>query len=59
MKISELQAQLLVRVLEGSLGIADERDAPRFGVRHEQRCQLYEALMNQQSTDLVELDEDK
>ncbi len=56
MKLSNLQAMMLFQVLRDSCVIADKANIFTFNA--EQRKQLAQDIMNQQSRGLVELDED-
>jgi hypothetical protein len=55
MKVSEKQLLVMIRVLEGSLSIADRRDMPMFGISREERTKVWEQIMNQQSDELKEV----
>lgn len=59
MKISEKQLTLLVRVLEGSICFVDRTDMDIFGMTKEQRKNLFEEIINQQSNELVDEKEEK
>jgi len=56
MKITEKQLILLVRVLEGTLGIMG---GDRFNLSEPDRERLYNQIINQQSNELVDVKEEE
>jgi hypothetical protein len=50
MKISQKQAVMMFRILEGTLSIYDRSDLNMFGFDIETRIRLYNEILNQQST---------
>ena len=57
MKITEKQLQIMFRVLEGTLSLADRNDSNTFGYKKEQRINLYNEILNQQSNELIDVKE--
>jgi hypothetical protein len=55
MVVNERQLQVMLRVLEGSLTIADRTDLNMFGFNRETRYEIYEQIINQQSEKLIEV----
>jgi len=55
MKITEKQLILLVRVLEGTIGIMG---GDRFGMDEPDRERLYNQIINQQSNELIDIKEE-
>jgi len=55
MKITEKQLILLVRVLEGTLGIMG---GDRFNLSEPDRERLYNQIINQQSNELIDIKEE-
>jgi hypothetical protein len=49
MKITEKQLLIMLRVLEGTLTICDGKDTNLFGYAMQDRIDLYNAIVNQQS----------
>lgn len=56
MKVSEKQVGVMLRVLEGSLRVADSTDLNIFGYDIDTRRIIYSQLINQQSKEIVDLD---
>lgn len=59
MRINEKQLHVLIRVLEGSLTIYDRSDMNLFGFDRETRINIYNQIVNQQSEDLIDINDDK
>lgn len=57
MKITEKQLQIMLRVLEGSLKIADRTDMNIFGYDSATRKNLFNEIINQQSDEIIEVTE--
>jgi len=55
MKVSNKQVLAMFEVLKGSLNIADRKDINFFGISYEQRYDLVQQILNQQSDELIEL----
>lgn len=55
MKVSEKQLLIMLRALEGSLSISERSDMNLFGYPHEVRQKILNAIINQQSDELVEV----
>ncbi len=56
MKVSEKQLQIMFRVLEGSLSMADRSDMNLFGYDSDTRLKIFNEILNQQSDELINVD---
>jgi hypothetical protein len=57
-KITEKQLLMLIKVLEGSLNIVTSRDYNPFLFSEKTRVDLYNAILDQQSSKLKEITDD-
>jgi hypothetical protein len=58
MKVTEKQLIIMIRVLEGSLRIADRSDMNIFGYNYKIREELFNQIMNQQSDEIIDIKKD-
>lgn len=56
MKVSEKQLQIMFRVLEGSLSMVDRSDMNLFGYDNDTRLKIFNEILNQQSDELINVD---
>ena len=55
MVVTEKQILIMLRVLEGSLTVADRTDYNMFGYDREDRIRIYNEIINQQSDRMAEI----
>jgi len=55
MKLSNRQALIMFEIVKGSLNIADRTDMNIFSYNYQQRLELVNQIINQQSDELIEL----
>ena len=55
MKLSNRQALIMFEIVKGSLNIADRTDMNIFSYSYQQRLELVNQIINQQSDELIEL----
>ena len=55
MKLSNKQALIMFEIVKGSLNIADRTDMNIFAYNYQQRLELVNQIINQQSDELIEL----
>jgi len=55
MKLSNKQALIMFEIVKGSLNIADRTDMNIFSYSYQQRLELVNQIINQQSDELIEL----
>ena len=55
MKVTETQLLIMMRVLEGSLKVADRTDMNIFGYNKETRLKTFDDLINQQGNEIIDV----